>query len=46
MKNRPFLGRLCFAMFGMVVAWRRERSFRTQVMIGLAAAVFTAILRA
>ena len=44
MKNRPFLQRLGFAMFGISVAWRREHSFRTQVMIGIAATVFTAVM--
>jgi undecaprenol kinase len=44
MKNRPFLERLGFAIVGMAAAWRRERSFRTQVMIGIAATVFTAVM--
>ncbi len=44
MKNRPFLERLGFALFGVSMAWRRERSFRTQVMIGVAATVFTAVM--
>jgi diacylglycerol kinase (ATP) len=44
MKNRPFLERLSFAVLGISAAWRRERSFRTQVMIGMAATVFTAVL--
>jgi undecaprenol kinase len=39
-KNRPFLQRLKFAAAGLGAAWRRERSFRTQVwiagMVGLA----------
>lgn len=30
-KNRPFPQRLGFAMAGLAAAWRRERSFRTQV---------------
>ena len=42
MKNRPFLERLSFAGLGIAAAWRRELSFRTQVMIGIAATVFTA----
>jgi diacylglycerol kinase len=42
MKNRPFLERLSFASLGIAAAWRQERSFRTQVMIGIAATVFTA----
>ena len=32
-KNRPFLQRLRFAAAGVGAAWRRERSFRTQVWI-------------
>ena len=44
MKNRPFLQRLSFASLGIVAAWRRERSFRTQVLLGIAATAFTAAL--
>ncbi len=33
LKNKPFLQRLKFAADGLCVAWRRERSFRTQVWI-------------
>jgi hypothetical protein len=44
MKNRPFLEWLSFAMFGLSMAWRRERGFRTQVMIEIAATAFTAVL--
>ena len=44
MKNRPFLERLGFAMVGISVAWRREHSFRTQVLLGIAATVFTAVM--
>ncbi len=33
MKNRPFLERLTFALAGLGNAWKRERSFRTQVWI-------------
>ena len=32
-KNRPLLQRLGFAAAGLGAAWRRERSFRTQVWI-------------
>ena len=45
MKNRPFHKRLGFASAGLVAAWRRERSFRTQSIIGLIAIVVTAVLR-
>jgi diacylglycerol kinase (ATP) len=44
MKNRPFGERLSFATLGIVAAWRRERSLRTQVSIGIAATTFTAVL--
>jgi diacylglycerol kinase (ATP) len=44
MKNRPFHKRLSFASRGIVAAWRRERSFRTQVLLGIAATGFTAVL--
>src|SRR5262245_61167599 len=44
MKNRAFLVRLSFATLGIIAAWRRERSFRTQVIIGIAASAFTAAL--
>jgi undecaprenol kinase len=40
MKNRPFHERLKFALDGLVAAWRRESSFRTQtalaVLVGMA----------
>jgi undecaprenol kinase len=44
MKNRPFLERLGFAAWGIAAAWRRERSFRTQVLLGVAAVAFTVVL--
>jgi undecaprenol kinase len=44
MKNRAFLERLRFAAGGLAAAWRRERSFRTQVVLGAAAAAFTVVL--
>ena len=44
-KNQPFRARLGFALAGMRRAWLRERSFRTQVAMGVAALVLTAILR-
>src|ERR1700736_2614134 len=43
MKNRPFYQRLGFAASGIAEAWRRERSFRTQVVLGLAATAFTVV---
>ncbi len=45
MKNRQFHHRFGFAMSGISEAWRRERSFRTQVKLGLAATIFTIVLR-
>jgi undecaprenol kinase len=43
MKNRPFYHRLGFAALGIAEAWRRERSFRTQVILGLGATAFTVV---
>jgi diacylglycerol kinase (ATP) len=45
MKGRPFRARLGFARAGMAIVWRRERSFRTQAVLGIAAIAFTAALR-
>lgn len=45
MKNRSFLQRLRFASQGIAVAWRLERSFRTQVLVAVAAAVVLVVLR-
>jgi undecaprenol kinase len=45
MKNRSFFARLGFAGAGIVAAWRRERSFRTQVLLAAAALALTAVLR-
>jgi len=43
-KNKPFLQRLAFAASGLGAAWRRERSFRTQVWIaGLVGLVLVAL---
>ena len=44
-KNRSFLVRLGFAFDGVVAAWNRERSFRTQVLIGAGALIFALLLR-
>jgi diacylglycerol kinase (ATP) len=38
MKNQSFLTRLKFAVCGIAGAFRREASFRTQALLGLAAA--------
>jgi diacylglycerol kinase (ATP) len=35
MKNRSFLKRFGFAASGLREGWRRERSFRTQIVIGI-----------
>ena len=45
MKNRPFLQRLNFAAAGLGVAWRRERSFRTQVWIAGLVVLALVVLR-
>src|SRR5687767_1144094 len=45
MKGRPFRARLGFASAGIGIVWRRERSFRTQAVLGIAAIAFTAALR-
>src|ERR1035437_4246962 len=39
MKNRPFQERFMFAFNGIVVAWRRESSFRMQATLGVVAAI-------
>jgi len=46
MKNRPFLERLGFAFIGLSEAWRRERSFRTQVLIGSMTPIIVGIVGA
>lgn len=45
MKNRPFRERLGFALAGIRIVWRRERSFRTQCGLALVAVAVTAALR-
>lgn len=45
MKNQPFQRRCRFALAGLGIAWRRERSFRTQVLLAGAALAFLIILR-
>jgi diacylglycerol kinase len=45
MKNADFLARLGYARDGLRAVWARERSFRTQVIVAVAAVVVTALLR-
>ena len=45
MKNAPFLTRLGYALAGIRLVWRREKSFRTQTRLAVAAAVATALVR-
>ena len=45
MKGRPFRARISFALAGIRIVWRRERSFRAQVVLGSAALALTAFLR-
>ena len=45
MKNASFLTRLGYALAGIRIVWRREKSFRTQCVLALAAAGITAALR-
>ena len=45
MKNAALTVRLGFAWSGIRAVWRRERSFRTQVIIATIAVLATAILR-
>jgi diacylglycerol kinase (ATP) len=45
MKNRPFVQRVGFALAGLGEGWRRERSFRTQVVIALVVVAAMAVLR-
>ncbi len=45
MKNRPFRERLGFALAGIRIVWRREKSFRTQCALALVAVAVTAVLR-
>ncbi len=37
MKNKPFSQRFCFAIQGVLSAWKSESSFRTQVYLGVGA---------
>jgi diacylglycerol kinase (ATP) len=45
MKNRRFRKRLGFALAGIRIVWRREKSFRTQCGLAMVAAAVTAALR-
>ena len=45
MKNASFLARLGYAWAGLRIVFRREKSFRTQCLIALAAIAVTAALR-
>jgi diacylglycerol kinase (ATP) len=45
MKNRPFAARVGFALAGIRTVARRERSFRTQSALALAAIAVTAAVR-
>ncbi len=45
MKNRAFHQRLQFALAGVTEVWRREKSFRTQVVIGIVAVFLVAVLQ-
>jgi undecaprenol kinase len=45
MKNRSFQERLMFAVNGVGVAWQRESSFRTQIIVTVLAIVVLVVLR-
>lgn len=45
MKNRGFVARLGFALAGIRIVMRRERSFRTQLIFALGAIAALALLR-
>lgn len=45
MKNRPFRERLTFALDGLRVAWHRESSFRTQLVLASGAAAALVLFR-
>jgi undecaprenol kinase len=46
MKNRPFIHRLRFALAGLLEGWKRERSFRTQVFLGVLVVIVVLVLGA
>jgi undecaprenol kinase len=45
LKNRPFRQRLGFALAGLRSVLERERSFRSQILFGLAAGAVTLLLQ-
>lgn len=45
MKNSPFTARLTFALHGLQAALLREKSFRTQTIIAVAACGFLGVLQ-
>ena len=45
MKNAAFLARFGYALAGIRIVWRREKSFRTQCALALAALAATWVLR-
>jgi diacylglycerol kinase (ATP) len=45
MKNQFFVRRLAFALLGIRATIRGEASFRTQLLLGLAAAIVLALVR-
>lgn len=46
MKNRPFFQRFAFALTGLADGWRREKSFRAQVILGILAVIVVAVIGA
>src|SRR5687767_4369561 len=46
MKGQSFMQRLKHAAAGIAQAWRRERSFRSQTFLGVAAATGAGVLQA
>jgi diacylglycerol kinase (ATP) len=45
MKNRPFGNRIGYAIEGLRTGWRRERSFRTQVLAAAGVGAMLILLR-
>lgn len=45
MKNRVFKERLLFALGGITAAWRREASFRTQIVLAGGAVALLLVIR-
>jgi undecaprenol kinase len=44
-KNLPFRQRLSFALAGVAEVWRREKSFRTQALLAIAAVAVVILIR-